>query len=89
MAPWPIEAGPEFVHGRNSIFVRFVEQHLGVRFVEKDWPDWWYFGRQVGGQGLVNDQDVDQEVDKVCTKAVLRVLPDKQRCGCDALKERE
>ncbi|GLI62385.1 hypothetical protein VaNZ11_005004 [Volvox africanus] len=65
MAPWPIEAGPEFVHGRNSVFVRFAEQQLGVKFGEKEWPDWWYFGEEVGGQGLVNDQDVDDEVDKV------------------------
>ncbi|EFJ44139.1 amine oxidase-like protein [Volvox carteri f. nagariensis] len=65
MAPWPIEAGPEFVHGRNSVFVRFVEQQLGVKFGEKEWPDWWYFGPEVGGQGLINDQDVDDEVDKV------------------------
>ncbi|GLC55793.1 hypothetical protein PLESTB_001029400 [Pleodorina starrii] len=65
LAPWPVEAGPEFVHGRNSVFVRFVEQQLGVVFEEKEWPEWWYFGPKVGGQGLVNDQDVDDEVDKV------------------------
>ncbi|KXZ54086.1 hypothetical protein GPECTOR_5g191 [Gonium pectorale] len=65
MAPWPVEAGPEFVHGRNSVFVRYAEQQMGVKFGEKEWPDWWYFGRNVGGQGLINDEDVDDEVDKV------------------------
>jgi hypothetical protein len=65
MAPWPVEAGPEFIHGRNSVLVRMAERQMGVVFGEKEWPDWWYFGRNAGGQGLVNDQDVDDEVDKV------------------------
>ena len=33
-----------------------------VKFTEKGWPDWWYFGRE--GK-LVKDDDVDDEVDKV------------------------
>ncbi|KAG2437442.1 hypothetical protein HXX76_006092 [Chlamydomonas incerta] len=65
MAPWPIEAGPEFVHGRNSVLVKLAETHMGVTFTEKEWPDWWYFGKEVGGQGLINDEQVDDEVDKV------------------------
>ncbi len=65
MAPWPIEAGPEFVHGRNCELVRFAEREMGVKFGEKEWPDWWYFNKQHGGQGLINDEHVDDEIDKV------------------------
>lgn len=61
LTPWPIEAGPEFVHGSNSVFVRVATQ-LGVKFEEKAWPDWWYFE---GQGGLVSDENVDSEVNKV------------------------
>jgi hypothetical protein len=54
LAPWPVEAGPEFVHGRESTFVKFAESQLGVRFGEKEWPDWWYFGRQVSRDYAAN-----------------------------------
>ncbi|GFR47744.1 hypothetical protein Agub_g9509, partial [Astrephomene gubernaculifera] len=65
IAPWPVEAGPAFVHGRNSVFVRMAEKELGVVFGEKEWPEWWYFNEKMGGQGLIHDDDVDDEVDKV------------------------
>lgn len=61
MAPWPIEAGPEFVHGSNSVFVELTKK-MGVQFVEKGWPDWWWFGKE---RKLVHDDEVDEEVDKV------------------------
>ncbi len=38
MAPWPVELGPEFVHGRHSAFVHYAQQ-LGVTFSEREWPD--------------------------------------------------
>lgn len=49
------------MHGANSSFVRLAER-LGVKFEEKEWPDWWYFG---GERKLLRDDDVDEEVDKV------------------------
>ncbi|PNH04269.1 putative polyamine oxidase 4 [Tetrabaena socialis] len=66
-APWPVEVGPEFVHGRNSTFVRLAESAMGVQLREKDWPDFWHFGAEggAGGQGLVADANVDDEVAKV------------------------
>lgn len=33
-----------------------------LRFTEKPWPDYWYFGQT---RRLVKDADVDDEVDKV------------------------
>lgn len=43
LAPWPVEAGPEFVHGRHSVFTALCQQ-LGASFVELDWPNWWVAG---------------------------------------------
>ncbi|KAJ9516342.1 hypothetical protein QJQ45_001045 [Haematococcus lacustris] len=61
LAPWPIEAGPEFVHGRHSILVH-VTQQMGVQFREKEWPEWWYFKQD---KQLLRNNEVDAEVRKV------------------------
>jgi hypothetical protein len=34
----------------------------GIKFTEKPWPDWWYFGKE---RRLVRDSEVDDEVDQV------------------------
>ncbi|KAG2490106.1 hypothetical protein HYH03_011412 [Edaphochlamys debaryana] len=65
LAPWPVEAGPEFIHGRNCEVVRYLETQMGATFEEKEWPEWWYFNKEAGGQGLLHDEQVDDEVDKV------------------------
>jgi hypothetical protein len=39
-----------------------VVKDFGLKFTEKGWPDWWYFGEE---RRLVKDDDVDDEVDKV------------------------
>ena len=63
LAQWPVEAGPEFVHGRHSVFVRLIEQ-FGFELAEKEWPDWWYFaGKENKSERLV--QEADDEVEKV------------------------
>mmetsp|Transcript_16926 Transcript_16926/g.36620 ORF Transcript_16926/g.36620 Transcript_16926/m.36620 type:complete len:442 (+) Transcript_16926:98-1423(+) len=61
LAPWPIEAGPEFVHGSNSILVELLKE-AGYNFTEKGWPDYWYFGKE---KELVHDTQVDDEISKV------------------------
>lgn len=61
LTPWPVQAGPEFVHGSNSILVDIMRQ-AGFKFEEKDWPDWWFFGRE--GK-LIKDDGSDPEVEKV------------------------
>ncbi|MEW5316230.1 MAG: hypothetical protein WDW38_007611 [Sanguina aurantia] len=64
MAPWPIEMGPEFVHGANSVLVDMAKEH-GITFQEREWPDFWHFGESTGGAGLVFDGEVDEEIEKI------------------------
>jgi hypothetical protein len=64
---WPIEVGPEFVHGSKSKFTEVVQDY-GFTFTEKPWPDYWYFGQQ---KLLTNDEGVVKEVDEVGHKAPL------------------
>lgn len=62
MAPWPLEAGAQFVHGAEPHKFNRVVKDFGIKFREVPWPDWWYFGRE---RRMVKDDDVDDEVDKV------------------------
>ncbi|DBA73197.1 TPA: hypothetical protein ACH3X1_011273 [Trebouxia sp. C0004] len=44
-APWPVEAGPQFIHGANSSLKEMLdEMQCGIQ--QYDWPDWWYFGKE-------------------------------------------
>lgn len=45
VAPWPLEAGPEFVHGAKSLLVDVLTEGLGIKLYERDWPDHIYWGR--------------------------------------------
>lgn len=82
LAPWPVEAGPEFVHGSRSKFSEVVKD-FGLDFVEKNWPDYWYFGKE---RQLVNDEQVDDEVDKVCATASYRTVAGSYTpCVCCAM----
>ncbi len=56
-----MEAGPEFIHGNKSTFTEVVKDY-GFKYTEKEWPDWWYFGKE---KKLMKDGDVDDEVNKV------------------------
>jgi hypothetical protein len=58
---WPIEVGPEFVHGSKSKFTEVVADY-GFEFTEKPWPDFWYFGQQ---KLLTDNEGVAKEVDEV------------------------
>lgn len=61
VAPWAIDVGPEFIHGSKSILASLV-QSMGFECTEKEWPDWWYFGKE---KKLVQDSRVDGEVEQV------------------------
>jgi len=43
VAPWPLELGPEFVHGARSPLVD-VCRGIGMQFKEVAWPDHVYWG---------------------------------------------
>lgn len=45
LADWPIELGPEFIHGAKSSLMTLINQ-LGCQMREKEWPDYWYFGQE-------------------------------------------
>jgi monoamine oxidase len=62
-APWPIEVGPEFIHGANSMLVDLIDE-LGFTYHEREWPDWWYFGPE---KRLVHDSAGDEDVARVHT----------------------
>eukprot|EP00955_Chlamydomonas_euryale_P039757 351491-Chlamydomonas_euryale.AAC.44 len=66
LTPWPLQSGPEFIHGKTNVLVDVMEQ-AGYKFEERRWPDYWYFPSQE--KKLVHDDDVDDEVDKVCMLA--------------------
>ena len=54
------------MHGANSKFTEVAAAYglnLESDFVEKPWPDWWYFGEQ---KRLVNEADNDDaELERV------------------------
>lgn len=54
VAPWPLEAGPEFVHGAKSILVDVLQNDVGMKLHEKGWPDHIYWG---GEQRLLPAED--------------------------------
>lgn len=58
---WPIEIGPEFVHGAHSKLTELLDQY-GLKATEKPWPDYWYFGKE---QRLTDNSGVAPEVDEV------------------------
>jgi hypothetical protein len=58
---WPIEVGPEFYHGNASKLTEVVAD-CGFNFVEKPWPDFYYFGQQ---RLLTGPDGVSKEVDEV------------------------
>jgi monoamine oxidase len=43
IAPWPLEAGPEFVHGARSDVVTLLKK-AGYRLQEKAWPNYLFWG---------------------------------------------
>jgi monoamine oxidase len=54
VAPWPLEAGPEFVHGAKSALVAVLTEQVGLKLHERAWPNKLYLGdegRLVGAAG--------------------------------------
>ncbi|KAK9804891.1 hypothetical protein WJX72_010512 [[Myrmecia] bisecta] len=45
LVPWPVELGPEFVHGGKSS-LQGILRSMGVKTQEYAWPDRWYFGAE-------------------------------------------
>ncbi|KAF8072874.1 PAO3 [Scenedesmus sp. PABB004] len=58
---WPIEVGPEFVHGAHSKLTEVMARY-GLAASEKAWPDYWYFGAQ---RRLTDNEGVAKEVDEL------------------------
>lgn len=44
LAPWPIEAGAEFIHGSKSSIKKLVDE-IGCTHTEQSYPDYYYLGR--------------------------------------------
>lgn len=45
LAPWPIQLGPEFIHGSENSLIKDLLDGMGWKLREHDWPDYWYFAR--------------------------------------------
>lgn len=63
LADWPVEAGPEFVHGGNALLKAHLEE-MGCQLRELAWPDqwWWQESGAVPGrlmQGSEPDPDLE------------------------------
>ncbi|KAK9823039.1 hypothetical protein WJX81_001999 [Elliptochloris bilobata] len=52
LMPWPVELGPEFIHGAKSSLKSLLDE-VGCQLRELEWPDHWYFGaeRRLVGPG--------------------------------------
>lgn len=60
LAPWPIQLGPEFIHGaENSLFKDEIDR-LEWKLQKKEWPDWWYFKKE---KKLLNPEQGEADVD--------------------------
>eukprot|EP00891_Asterochloris_glomerata_P008389 jgi/Astpho2/8389/e_gw1.00122.39.1_t len=61
VAPWPVETGPEFVHGARSC-LKAVLDEMGCKMREYAWPDHWYFGKE---RRLADSRYEDYELQRV------------------------
>jgi monoamine oxidase len=55
VAPWPLEAGPEFVHGENSSLVGILTRHAGITLHKKSWPNALFWGDQANLKAAEHD----------------------------------
>ncbi len=62
LVPWPIQLGPEFIHGRdNSVLMRLIEGWgWGTR--ELEWPDKYYF---TDSKTACGSEDETREIEEV------------------------
>jgi hypothetical protein len=59
IAPWPLNAGPEFIHGaQNSPLVDLIRE-AGFQTKQYEWPDRYFFGKDKRWEGCdTEDADV-------------------------------
>ena len=75
LAPWPIQLGPEFIHGDENNALKELCDELGFGYRTLDWPDRYYFGGE-NGVGLVDAQTADEDDPDVAeTHALFADLP--------------
>lgn len=55
VAPWPLEAGPEFVHGAQGSVLVDILREAGAALSEREWPDVYH----LAGKGAVSEADPD------------------------------
>eukprot|EP00873_Tetraselmis_striata_P017048 jgi/Tetstr1/437312/TSEL_002796.t1 len=70
LVSWPVQEGPEFIHGGKNILARITEEEMKCRMREMEWPDHIYIGREKR-MLTADDQDKDiAHVDKLFTESV-------------------
>lgn len=75
LAPWPIQLGPEFIHGDENNALKDLCDELGFGYRTLDWPDRYYFGGE-DGVGLVDADAADEDDPDVAeTHALFADLP--------------
>ena len=58
LAPWPLQLGPEFIHGdENNVLKAFVDAK-GWKYDVLEWPDRYFFGKE---KQLVDAETADKE----------------------------
>ncbi|GAQ86734.1 hypothetical protein KFL_003080050 [Klebsormidium nitens] len=62
IAPWPVEVGPEFLHGGDSSSIKKLVDAMGCKQREYPFPDRYYFGRE--RRWLPSDSD-NPDVERV------------------------
>lgn len=62
LAPWPLEAGPEFVHGGSRSVLKALLDEFGLKTREHAWPDKFWFARRPVGERWVDDPESDPSV---------------------------
>ncbi|CAL8464484.1 g4019 [Coccomyxa elongata] len=61
IVPWPVQLGPEFVHGAKSS-LKGLLQEINCSLRELEWPDYWYFGAD---RKLVSGSAKDEELERL------------------------
>lgn len=60
LAPWPLQLGPEFIHGEECNVLKDFIDAQGWEMAEYEWPDRYFFGEGVGERRLVVAEDADE-----------------------------
>ncbi|KAK3272903.1 hypothetical protein CYMTET_18830 [Cymbomonas tetramitiformis] len=61
LVPWPVETGPEFIHGKENSELVKLANAAGWSCREYEWPDKYYFGKTgVWLNGDTEDAEIEQ-----------------------------